>query len=356
MPKNYQSLLALMNFSLVKAAIFGINRKAVAKSVIVRLMRPLTALGIFIEVDSETYTSTPISEMLVTPALLGGFQFMYSFSLVLPLTCNQVRENNLTIEFRYAGATRSLANLPFYLEKTGYRNVSGAPGPFQDAHKTDMGMFQWLISDPPMMTNFNNFMSGQRMNRQDWYDFFPVDDILLAGANATNPDATLLIDVAGGEGHDAQAFHRRFPNHPGKVILQDLPPVIENIKPGQIDSKIICQPYDFFTPQPIHGARAYYFRSIFHDWPDHECVKILKQTAVAMKKDYSKVLIFEWILPEKNTPLYPALLDINMMAVLNGMERTRKQWIALLEQAGLKVIKFWTVADDIEGLIEVELM
>ena len=217
-------------------------------------------------------------------------------------------------------------------------------------------MFGWLISDPPMMTNFNNFMSGQRMNRKDWYDFFPVDEILFQGANTTNPDATLLIDIAGGEGHDAEAFHRHFPSHPGKVMLQDLPPVIDNIKPGQIDSMVTCMKHDFFTPQPVHGARAYYFRSIFHDWPDHDCITIMKQTAMAMTKGYSKMLIFEWILPEKDTPLYPALLDINMMALLNGMERTKKQWTKLLEAAGLKVVKFWTIADDVEGLVEAELM
>ena len=206
------------------------------------------------------------------------------------------------------------------------------------------------------MANFNNFMSGQRMNRKDWYDFFPVDEILLKGAETSDPDATLLIDIAGGEGHDADAFHRRFPDHSGKVVLQDLPPTIDNIKPGQIDPAVVCMKHDFFTPQPIIGARAYYFRSIFHDWPDHDCINIMKQTAAAMEKGYSKLLMFEWILPEKDTPLYPALLDINMMTLLNGMERTRAQWTKLIGAAGLKVIKFWTIADDVEGLIEAELM
>ena len=82
----------------------------------------------------------------------------------------------------------------------------------------------------------------------------------------------------------------------------------------------------------------------------------MKQTAAAMKKGYSKMLLFEWILPDKDTPFYPALLDINMMAVLNGMERTREQWTRLLEAVGLKVVKFWTIADDVEGLVEAELM
>lgn len=44
-----------------------------------------------------------------------------------------------------------------------------------------------------------------------------------------------------------------------------------------------------------------------------------------MKPGYSKLLIFEWVLPDTGSPLYPALLDINMMALFSGMERTEIQ-------------------------------
>lgn len=74
-------------------------------------------------------------------------------------------------------------------------------------------------------------------------------------------------------------------------------------------------------------------RNIFHDWPDHSCVEIMKHIADAMVPGYSKLLIFEWILPARNVPLYPAQLDISMMALFSGMERTEEQWIALLSQA-----------------------
>lgn len=244
--------------------------------------------------------------------------------------------------------------MPFYLESIGFKNVSGAPGPFQNAHKTDLGLYSWLATDPPMMTNFNNFMSGHLISRKEWFDFFPVDDILLKHANSDDPDATLLVSVAGGVGHDTETFHKRFPTAPGKLVLQDLPPVIDNIK--QLDATVVRMKYDFFTPQPIKGARAYYYRCVFHNWPDKDCISILQNTAAAMERGYSKLLIFEWILPDSGTPLYPALLDINMMTLLNGVERTRGQWTALLEAAGLKVTKFWTIGDDVEGLIEAELV
>lgn len=71
-----------------------------------------------------------------------------------------------------------------------------------------------------------------------------------------------------------------------------------------------------------------------------------------MRPGYSKLLLFEWILPDVGTPLYPALLDINMLAVLSGMERTETQWKELLDSVGLEIVRFWRVDTETEGLIE----
>lgn len=71
-----------------------------------------------------------------------------------------------------------------------------------------------------------------------------------------------------------------------------------------------------------------------------------------MKPGYSKLLIFEWILPDVGTPLYPALLDINMLALLSGMERTETQWTELLSSVELEIVKFWMIDSETEGLIE----
>ena len=243
--------------------------------------------------------------------------------------------------------------MPKHLESTGFRHVNSAPGPFQDSHNTPDGLFQWLIKDPPMMSNFNTFMAGSLETRKDWFSQFPVDEILLNGASKEDPESVLLVDIAGGEGHDIEAFHKSYQGVPGKLILQDLPPTIDNIK--SLDRAVVRQKYDFFTEQPVKGARGYYLRNIFHDWPDNECILIMKNIAAAMKPKYSKLLIFEWILPAKDTPLYPALLDVNMMALLNGMERTETQWTQLLTQAGLEVVKFWKAGTDSEGLIEAVL-
>ncbi|KAK0624998.1 S-adenosyl-L-methionine-dependent methyltransferase [Bombardia bombarda] len=300
-----------------------------SETLIIRMMRPLTAQGIFAETDVYTYTSTPISQLLTAPPLLGGYQFMYDM------------------------AARSLANMPRFLERNGFRHVDGPPGPFQDSNNTDDLMFPYLMKHPDMMTNFNHFMAGSLETRADWFTKFDAKSLVLDGAKTDDPEAVLLVDIAGGEGHDVQAFGRAFPDAPGRLALLDLPPVIENIK--QLDEKIVRIKHDMFEEQPVKGARAYYMRNIYHDWPNERCVDIMKRLAEAMTKGYSKLLIFEWVLPAKGVPMYPALLDVNMMALLNGRERTEAEWTALLNEAGLKVVKFHLAGPEEEGLIEAEL-
>lgn len=299
-----------------------------AEMLIIRMMRPLTAFGVFREVDVYTYESTPISQILTAPPLIGGYQFMFDM------------------------ATRSLANMPRFLEKTGFNHVDGPPGPSQDCNNTDDLMFPYLMKHPDMMSNFNAFMSGSLEMRPDWFQKFDAQGIVLDGTK-NDPDAVLLVDIAGGEGHDIEAFGRAFPSAPGKLALQDLPQVIDNIK--KLDDRVVRIKHDMFNEQPIKGARAYYVRNVFHDWPNERCVDIMKRISDAMTKGYSKLLIFEWILPAKGVPLYPALLDINMMALLNGRERTEDEWTALLNAADLKVVKFHHVSPEEEGLIEAEL-
>jgi hypothetical protein len=58
------------------------------------------------------------------------------------------------------------------------------------------------------------------------------------------------------------------------------------------------------------GARIYFYRAILHHWSDDECRKFLKNTVQAMDKDYSTLLINEYVLPSTGTDLYPASLDL----------------------------------------------
>ena len=71
-----------------------------------------------------------------------------------------------------------------------------------------------------------------------------------------------------------------------------------------------------------------------------------------MEPGYSKILVNDWVLPDSGSPLLPALLDIQMLAIFSGMERTQPQWKELLGSVGLEIVKFHTIGKETEGLIE----
>ncbi|KAK0375808.1 hypothetical protein CLIM01_06852 [Colletotrichum limetticola] len=148
-----------------------------------------------------------------------------------------------------------------------------------------------------------------------------------------------------------------YPNHPGKPILQDLPVVINDVE--GIDTSIELMGHDFLTEQPIKGAKAHFMHSIMHDWPDDVCKKILASLAEAMKPGYSKLLIFEVVIPRTGAWWEATAGDILMMTQLSTLERTGNHWHQLVEERGLnlRIVKSWKCGQsDIENLIECELV
>ena len=71
-----------------------------------------------------------------------------------------------------------------------------------------------------------------------------------------------------------------------------------------------------------------------------------------MRKGYSKLLLNELILPDRDCPLSPAGMDLNMLAMHAGMERTQSQWRELLGSAGFEIVNFWPPPGEGEGVIE----
>lgn len=61
----------------------------------------------------------------------------------------------------------------------------------------------------------------------------------------------------------------------------------------------------------------------------------------AMKVGYSKILLNEAIMPGKNCGSWFGAADINVMAILGGMQRTQNQWVDLLQSVDLEVVKIW---------------
>lgn len=143
-------------------------------------------------------------------------------------------------------------------------------------------------------------------------------------------------------------MQRDVPSYTGRLILQERPHIIELAKSKGIDAdgRIEAQAHDFFTPQPIKGARAYYMRSVLHDWPDHKCLEILAQLKAVMTPGYSKILLNEYVLDNDKPDWRPLSLDLFMMVINAANERSESQWRELIQKAGLRVTGIFSNGDE----------
>lgn len=310
-----------------------VAEKASASPVLVsRMLKHLAAMHV-IRKNEKGFTSTPLSTALTEPKYRDGI--IYTYDVAGP----------------------SFRHLPEYLKSTGFALPTDlADGPFQAAHKTQLPFFAWLDQNPPYLEIFSNYMSAYRAGKPSWVDpgFYPVRDRL---GKVYDPECidVLLVDVGGWMGHDLQELKSKHPDLPGKLVLQDQPQVIATVP----DAGGVFEPmgHDFFTPQPIKHARAYYLHSVLHDWSDDDCVKILEQLKPAMKPGYSTVLVNELVVPDRNAS-WPITSMDHLMMVLGAMkERTQADWENILASAGYKVVQVQVYSYEMgsESLIEAEL-
>lgn len=119
------------------------------------------------------------------------------------------------------------------------------------AYHTDRDIYTW-VHDQGYGQHLNDYLGGYNLGRPRWMDpsVYPVQERLLKDAD-TGPDAVLLVDIGGNVGHDLERFHRGYPHAPGKLILQDLPMMIRQIR--DLDPVIVRMEYDFHDEQPIKG-------------------------------------------------------------------------------------------------------
>ncbi|KAB5581298.1 S-adenosyl-L-methionine-dependent methyltransferase [Coniochaeta sp. 2T2.1] len=299
-----------------------------------RLMRHISAMGYIKEIGPDEYQSTNFSRALTIPIIGDGYPCVLG------------------------GCFAAIGHLPAYVKRTEFVMPNSATdGPYQSAYNTNMNFFEYLQANPPWGAQFNNHMGGYRQGRPSWMDqdFYPVEDQLINGAD-TSSEAPFLVDIGGSVGHDLAEFLAKHPTAPGRIILQDLPIVIGQIKPGSLEARIEPMGYDFHTEQPIKHARAYYMHSVLHDWPDEVCASILGQVTGAMKPGYSKLLINENVIPPTLANWQTTGLDIMMLSLFASKERTEADWRPLLEGAGLRILKIWNHGEGVESLIECELV
>lgn len=102
------------------------------------------------------------------------------------------------------------------------------------------------------MDLFLPYMNIQRNDRPAFFDVLDFEKEFGQGATSSTP---LFVDVGGSMGAQCVTFRQRYPNLPGRVILQDLGPVIEQVKGKPLPGfeTVEAEAYDFFTPETIKG-------------------------------------------------------------------------------------------------------
>jgi demethylsterigmatocystin 6-O-methyltransferase len=221
--------------------------------------------------------------------------------------------------------------MPQWLKDHKYQNMDSLNDlPFHKGLGTDLSPFDYLEANPAQMKALGHVMVLD--GTQSWTESYPVEKEL-QDFKPSN-DSAVLVDIGGGFGQHSVFFKEKFPHIEGRVVVEDLASTLKHIsaKPAGID----FEEYDFFTPQPIRGAKFYYLRHVLHDWPDEDCIRILKNIVPAMGPE-SLILLDEVVLPETKVPWQVSSMHLLMMALHGGMERTREDWESLVDRAGLEV-------------------
>jgi len=163
--------------------------------------------------------------------------------------------------------------------------------------------------------------------------------------------ASTIVDVGGGRGTLISSILRAYPDARGIVV--DLPHVIaqgrELIAANALEDRCELVAGDFFKEVPS-GGDVYLLKWIIHDWDDANATAILKNCHAAMPA-HARLLLIEAPLPPANHPSLHTLMDVNMLVMTGGRERTEAEYRTLLAAAGFEVTRV-TVTPLELGVIE----
>jgi hypothetical protein len=269
-----------------------------------RLLRALASVGIFAEDEPRRFWLTPMAECLLDKP---GSQ-----------RCLAIMAGE--------GHYRAFGEL-LYSVRTGepsFDKIMGAP------------VFDFLQANPEQARIFDEAMTGvhgrETAAMLDAYDFSGV---------------RVLADVGGGNGSVITAILKKHPQMQG--ILYDLPEVIERAKPNLAAAGLAerCQAIGgtFFAAVPA-GADAYLLRHIIHDWDDDNCLLILQNIRQALPSD-GRLLVVETVVPPGNDWSFAKLLDLAMLVIPGGEERTAAEYARLYQSAGFELTRIVATGADV---------
>jgi ubiquinone/menaquinone biosynthesis C-methylase UbiE len=189
-------------------------------------------------------------------------------------------------------------------------------------------VFEYLSQKPEQAAIFDKAMVGVHGRETaailDAYDFSPFKSV---------------ADIGGGNGSTLSGILQRHPALHGTLF--DLPGVIErasqNVEKAGLSNRMHLVAGDFFQSAP-NGADAYFLRHIIHDWDDDKAVRILQNVHRAIDKN-GRLLVVESVIPPGNEPFFGKLLDLTMLVIPGGQERTEDEYRSLFGKAGFRLAR-----------------
>ena len=200
----------------------------------------------------------------------------------------------------------------------GELDATGEPT-FPRLYGTDF--WSWLAAHPDERASFDRAM-GQGKERR-------VERLESVGWRG---DET-VVDVGGGNGSLLTALLEL---HPGlRGIVFDLPETVRD--EVALGDRIEFVEGSFFERVP--EGDVYILSTILHDWDDERAAEILHTIRAAARPD-SRLLILDQIVPPGNEPGGGKWLDLLMLAIAGGKERSEAQWRDLLGTGGFEPVRF----------------
>jgi hypothetical protein len=266
-----------------------------------RLLRMLAGYGVFAEETPGHFQLSPAAALLQT----GGPESMHNAVKMI---------GDMTGDGSWWAASGHL----------GHSVRTGEPA-FNHVHS--MGFFEHLSQHPEASSWFDrglaNFAAPENAAIVNTYDFTPFKQI---------------VDVGGGQGGLLAEVLKTYPSVRG--TLYDRSEVV--LEPAYLTDAGVrdrCEVVagDFFKSVP-KGGDAYILKRILHDWNDQQCVKILRTCREAMD-ERSRILVVDAVVPPGNHAHPSKVMDILMMLLVEGRERTEQEFLELFQRAGLKLTK-----------------
>lgn len=190
------------------------------------------------------------------------------------------------------------------------------------------GLFEFLAEEPVHSARFNEAMVGMHG---------AVAPAVVAAYDFSRFDS--IVDVGGGKGALLAAILLAHPRLQG--VLFDLPETENGARNylAEAGLAIRCKfsAGDFFNAVP-RGHDAYVLAHILHDWTDEQSVAILRNCREAIPR-HGRLLIIEAVLPDGDTPHHGKLMDLLMLTVTGGAERSADQFGSLLRASGFRLAR-----------------